>query len=142
MMKMMKRFLGAALLAALFFVYPAQAVMTDTFDAATSMTEVGGLPICVTVTGASESSEAANTITLPVGFDATYVSVIDDYNATNSSLCEWFYGMPDNSAILTTGSTGVRTYISTAAIDSDAGTIVLGTGCQINSGDYLVRACR
>ena len=128
-------------LLAIFYLAPAFA-STDTYDTPASMQEVGGLPVCVTVTGASASSEDAVTMTLPAGFDATYVLVVDDYNATNSNQCEWFYGMPDNSAIVTTGSTGVRTYVSTAAIDSDAGTIVLGTGCQINSGDYLVRACR
>ena len=118
---------------------------TDTYDTPASMTEIAGLPRCVTVTGTSKASAADTLVfTLPAGFDAAYVVFIDDYDATNSNKYEWFRGVADSSIIITTGSSGDRTFSvsALAGIDSDPGTVSIGADRQIASGNYLMRACR
>jgi hypothetical protein len=125
------------------------AATADTYDSTSSAgyvsQDVGGLPICVTFSGTSASSKDVLTVALPAGFKPTAVWFVDDYDGTNPNRAEWHRGMPANSAIITTGSTGVDTYSvdGTGNLDaSTTGSLVIGLAVQVNSGNYVGRACR
>jgi hypothetical protein len=104
--------------------------------------ELGGTPLFFAASGTSASSEADVTITTAPGFYPDWVLVIDDYNATNPCKVNWFKGSTNPSGILTTGSTGVRTALTTTGITVASGSIIIGTGCQINDGNYVLFAGR
>lgn len=117
-------------------------VNTPTKDAG-----VGGLPLFVTFSATSKASEEAITFTLPAGFLATFVRVVDDYNASGSNICEWHSGMPAASAMVydfTSATAPVATaiYDTTDGITVTAGSIIVGVDCQVNDGDVWGMAFR
>lgn len=90
------------------------------------MNQVGGLPIFFSATYTDPGS-AAVTITTPAGFYPDYVLVCMN-EATNPNKCEWFAnGNANPGGVLTTGSSGITTLLTTDGITVAAGSIVLGT---------------
>lgn len=104
-------------------------------------TAVGGLPVffCATYT---DPGSAAVTITTPAGFFPDYVVAVDN-TGTNSNVVEWMTGGNANpGGTLTTGSTGVRTYLTTNGITVAAGSIILGTDVVADNVTGTVMAWR
>lgn len=119
--------------------------------------EVGGVPVCVTFQGTSASSAEDIVVTLPTGFVPTWVRFIPDFNAAapagagvGITVYEWMYGMPADTAVSFQNNTTTHTpalyYNSTTdladGITAAAGTITIVAERQVNSGNFIGRACR
>lgn len=103
-------------------------------------TQVGGLSIVVSATGAvaSTSLTASDNVTwdTPAKFTPDYVMCISDINAQGdlSATNEWFVGMASNTAIHMNSSAGVVSYHSNGSTEcgidtATPGTITLTYGC-------------
>ena len=142
-MKSFKMFLMVAVA-----LFAAAVLAVAPAGAAGMATQVGGLSLVITLTGTSTSGPADVTWDTPDNFDPDYVVCIDELDGEPNRY-EWFRGMANESAILTTGSDGVMAYESEAAgaggcgFDVDtAGTIVIDAACQTASESYSCWAFR
>lgn len=105
-------------------------------------TNVGGLPIFISLTGTATAGPAAVTWDTPDNFTPDYVECINDADS-DPSIYRWYNGMANPSYIQIAQSTGIITYGTTNGINAGtAGTITLGTAVLKASQPYSCIAVR
>lgn len=108
--------------------------------------DVGGMPICMTVTGTSASTAADATATTRPGFVPDFIYFIEDgTDLTSTDLYSWIYGMGSGSVKDDDGAENL--YVSTGGSGcwfdvSTAGSIIIDATCQQNSGVWFMFTCR
>lgn len=109
--------------------------------------DVGGMPICMIVTGTSAASAADAVATTRPGFVPDYIHYIDTAtNVTSGETYVWVYGMGDG-AWLDAGAAAENLYVSSAGSGcwfdvSTAGQVTIDAACQDNDGFWVMMACR
>lgn len=125
----MKHFIRFLALVVILAALAAPAAGDQSFEAATPTVkaEVSGQPIFVPFSFTAYSNNGAANINMPANFVADYVIVYPDHDDTNPDAFEWFTSLGAGKAILNTGSTGVKTQVSSNGITVTSGRITLGT---------------